>query len=304
MIPTSPAPRRLALLVTGASGMLLPRRFLEVVLARPEVARLHLVVSRGGSQVLAHELGRAQSGAEGLLEAAALDAAARARVEIHRDNELDAAISSGSYRLAGTVVLPCSGSTLAAFATGAGTTLVARAGAVALKERWPLLLGFRETPLSIVHLDAHPDLYDEFEGDRYSHACPFARILEDGLARHLVQVGVRTMNPVQRAQADRFGVEVIPMGQWSPDLVLSFEGPVYVSVDLDVLDPAFGPGVSHHEPAGCSTRDVLRLVQSLRSRLVGADVVELNPSRDLQDVTARAAAKIVKELVGRLLEDH
>jgi 4-hydroxy-3-polyprenylbenzoate decarboxylase len=153
MIPTSPAPRRLALLVTGASGMLLPRRFLEVVLARPEVGRLHLVVSRGGSQVLAHELGREQSGAEGLLDAAALDAAARAKVEVHRDNELDAAISSGSYRLAGTVVLPCSGSTLAALATGAGTTLVARAGAVALKERWPLLLGFRETPLSVVHLE-------------------------------------------------------------------------------------------------------------------------------------------------------
>jgi agmatinase len=159
-------------------------------------------------------------------------------------------------------------------------------------------------PLAIVHLDAHPDLYDEFEGDRYSHACPFARILEDGLARHLVQVGIRTMNPAQRKQADRFGVEVIPMGQWSQELVLSFEGPVYVSVDLDVLDPAFAPGVSHHEPGGCSTRDVLRLIQSLRGQLVGADVVELNPSRDLQDVTARAAAKIVKELAARLLERY
>src|SRR6185503_17619061 len=67
--------------------------------------------------------------------------------------DLDAPISSGSYRLAGTVVLPCSGSTLGALATGAGTTLVHRAGAVALKERWPLVLGFRETPLSIVHLE-------------------------------------------------------------------------------------------------------------------------------------------------------
>jgi len=185
-----------------------------------------------------------------------------------------------------------------------GASLVALGGDHAVT--YPLVRAHAAAhgPLSIVHLDAHPDLYDEFEGDRYSHACPFARILEDGLARHLVQVGIRTMNPVQRAQADRFGVEVIPMGQWSPDLVLSFEGPVYVSVDLDVLDPAFAPGVSHHEPAGCSTRDALRLIQSLRGRLVGADVVELNPSRDLQDVTARAAAKIVKELVGRLLEGH
>jgi agmatinase len=159
-------------------------------------------------------------------------------------------------------------------------------------------------PLSIVHLDAHPDLYDDFEGDRYSHACPCARILEDGLARQLVQVGIRTMNPVQRAQGERFDVEVIPMRQWGPELVLAFEGPVYVSVDLDVLDPAFAPGVSHHEPGGCSTRDVLRVIDSLRGRVVGADVVELNPSRDLQDVTARAAAKIVKELAARLLERY
>jgi len=162
----------------------------------------------------------------------------------------------------------------------------------------------RHPGLTILHVDAHPDLYDEFEGNRLSHACPFARILEDGLVRQLVQVGIRTMNRSQREQAERFDVEVIPMRQWSPELVLAFDGPVYVSVDLDVLDPAFAPGVAHHEPGGCSTRDVLRVIQSLRGRLVGADVVELNPSRDLQDVTARAAAKIVKELAARLLERY
>lgn len=155
-------------------------------------------------------------------------------------------------------------------------------------------------PLSIVHLDAHPDLYDAFEGDRYSHACPFARILEDGLARSLVQVGIRTMNPAQRAQAERFGVEVIPMREWSSDLVLAYDGPVYLSVDLDVLDPAFAPGVSHQEPGGCSTRDVLRLVQSLRGHVVGADIVELNPSRDVNGMTARVAAKVLKEVVARI----
>lgn len=157
-------------------------------------------------------------------------------------------------------------------------------------------------PLSIVHLDAHPDLYDHFEGDRFSHACPFARILEDGLAQHLVQVGVRTMNAPQRAQAERFGVEVIPMREWDTGLVLALDGPVYLSLDLDVLDPAFAPGVSHHEPGGCSTRDVIRIIQSFRGRLVGADIVELNPSRDIQGVTARVAAKFLKEIVARVLE--
>lgn len=144
---------RVALLVSGASGMLLPRRMLAVLAARPEIECVHLVVSKGASQVLSHELGRERTGAEALLDAAAIPGAGRAKVVIHRDNELDAPISSGSYRLAGTIVLPCSSGTLGALATGSATTLVHRGGAVALKERWPLVLGFRETPLNLVHVE-------------------------------------------------------------------------------------------------------------------------------------------------------
>ena len=144
---------RVALLVTGASGMALPRRFLGVLAALERVERIHLVVSKGASQVLAHELGRERTGAAELVEAAELDEAARAKVAIHRDNELDAPLSSGSHRLAGTVILPASSGTLGALATGVADTLIHRAGQVALKERWPLLLGFRETPLSLVHLE-------------------------------------------------------------------------------------------------------------------------------------------------------
>jgi len=144
---------RVALLVTGASGMLLPRRFLARAAALESVERIHLVVSRGASQVLAHELGRERTGAESLVEAAEIPESERGKIEIHRDNELDAPISSGSYRLAGTVILPASAATVGALATGAATTLVHRAGAVALKERWPLLVGFRETPLSLVQIE-------------------------------------------------------------------------------------------------------------------------------------------------------
>jgi agmatinase len=157
--------------------------------------------------------------------------------------------------------------------------------------------------LTLVHLDAHPDLYDAFEGDRLSHACPFARILEERLVRRLVQVGLRAMTPHQRAQADRFGVEVIEMTAWRPDLQVAAEGPVYVSVDLDVLDPAFAPGVSHQEPGGLSTRDVIGFLHRLRGAVVGADVVELNPTCDPSGVTARVAAKLVRELLARLLSD-
>jgi arginase len=183
----------------------------------------------------------------------------------------------------------------------AGTQIVALGGDHAIT--YPVVRAYapRHPGLTLVHLDAHPDLYDEFEGNRLSHACPFARILEDGLVRRLVQVGIRTLNAPQRAQAERFGVEMIEMGAWRPDLVVSAEGPVYVSVDLDVLDPAFAPGVSHPEPGGLSTRDVIGFLQRLRGRVVGGDVVELNPTRDQGGTTARVAAKVTKELLARLL---
>jgi flavin prenyltransferase len=146
-------PHRLALLVTGASGMLLPRHVLGRLVAHPEIERIHLVVSAGASQVLRHELGEERTGAADLLAAAVPDPEARSKVLIHRDGELDAPVASGSYRLTGTAVLPCSAGTLGALATGSARTLVHRAGAVALKERWPLVLGFRETPYSLIHVE-------------------------------------------------------------------------------------------------------------------------------------------------------
>ncbi len=155
--------------------------------------------------------------------------------------------------------------------------------------------------LTILHLDAHPDLYDELDGNRRSHACPFARIMEEHLAARLIQMGIRTMNPHQRQQAERFGVVSIEMRNWSPDYDLALEGPVYLSLDMDALDPAFAPGVSHHEPGGFTTRDILGIIQHLNVPLVGADIVEYNPERDTFDVTAMVAAKFYKELVARLL---
>jgi arginase len=158
--------------------------------------------------------------------------------------------------------------------------------------------------LTILHLDAHPDLYHEFEGDPLSHACPFARIMEEGLVRRLVQVGIRTMNGLQRSQAERFGVEVIDMRSWEAGRRPVLDGDVYLSIDLDGLDPAFAPGVSHREPGGLSVREVLTLVQSTGGTLIGADVVEYNPGQDLGGVTAVVAAKIVKELAGRMLGER
>jgi arginase len=154
---------------------------------------------------------------------------------------------------------------------------------------------------TILHIDAHGDLYDEFEGDRASHACPFARIMEEGLAGRLIQVGIRTYTAHQREQALRFGVECIDMRAWEAGERPVIDGPVYISMDLDALDPAYAPGVSHWEPGGLSTREVLTLVQSVPTPVIGADVVECNPSRDPSGLTAMVAAKIVKELAAAML---
>ena len=162
----------------------------------------------------------------------------------------------------------------------------------ALRPRWP--------SLTIVQFDAHPDLYDVFEGNRFSHACPFARIMEMKLADRLVQVGIRAMTPHQRAQADRFGVDVIDMRAWSSGARPVVRGPVYISVDIDGLDPAFAPGVSHREPGGLTVRDILGVIQTLEGPIVGADVVEFNPSRDVGGLTAHVCAKIVRDIAGEM----
>ncbi len=159
--------------------------------------------------------------------------------------------------------------------------------------------------LTVLHIDAHPDLYDEFEGSRLSHACPFARAMEEQLATRLVQVGIRTMTPHQRAQAERFGVEVVEMRHWTPSRRLELgDAPVYLSLDLDALDPACAPGVSHHEPGGFTTREVLGLLHAIGPAVVGADIVEFNPRRDVGATTAMLAAKFYREIVGRLLADR
>lgn len=239
--------------------------------------------------------------------------------------ELGIAIAPQTLADAGDVAVTDDAATARA-AIEAATAAVLAAGGVPLalggdhSVTYPVLRAFRAAgPLTILHIDAHGDLYDDFaahapaphaagggaagrlhevpgQRDRYSHACPFARIMEEGLCRRLVQVGIRTMTPHLRAQALRFGVEVYGPDECAEVPVEALSGPLYVSLDLDGLDPAFAPGVAHPEPGGMSVRDVVRLLHRLRAPIIGADVVELNPANDLRDLTARAAAKLLKEL--------
>jgi arginase len=155
--------------------------------------------------------------------------------------------------------------------------------------------------LTILHFDAHPDLYDELEGNRHSHACPFARIMEAGAAKRLIQVGIRCMTAHQREQAKKFGVEVIEM-RYLPALDrMKVEGPVYISFDMDALDPAFAPGISHREPGGMSVREALAHIHAITGRIAGADIVEFNPAQDSTQITATVAAKMLKEIMGKMI---
>ena len=155
--------------------------------------------------------------------------------------------------------------------------------------------------LDILHIDAHTDLYDHYEGDKYSHACPFARIMENGFAVKLVQVGIRTINKHQLKQAHKFGVEIHLMKNLNLKEIRNFENPLYISLDMDAFDPAYAPGVSHHEPGGLSSRQVIDLIQNLDAEVVGADIVEYNPNRDFQGMTAFLAAKMMKEILSKMI---
>jgi agmatinase len=171
---------------------------------------------------------------------------------------------------------------------------------------YPLVAALAEVhgPLNILHFDAHPDLYDDYEGDPLSHASPFARIMEQGHASRLVQFGIRTLNTHCRAQAARFGVEIVEMRDFVPDRVPIPGAPLYISIDLDGFDPAFAPGVAHHEPGGPSIREFLQVLHRIPGGIVGADVVELHPPRDLNGITATLAAKLVKELASLVPGAH
>jgi arginase family enzyme len=125
--------------------------------------------------------------------------------------------------------------------------------------------------------------------------------MESGLAKRLIQVGIRTMNAPQRAQADRFGVEVIPMSALPAFAKMKVDGPVYISFDVDVLDPAFAPGISHREPGGMSVREAIAHLHAISGEIVGADLVEFNPAQDVSGLTATVCGKVLKEILGKMI---
>ncbi len=167
---------------------------------------------------------------------------------------------------------------------------------------YPILRAMRDAhgPVNILHIDAHTDLYEEFDGDPYSHASPFARSILDGCVNILVQIGLRSVSPDARRFGEQHGVVMLGANELDSIPYDRLTTPLYVSVDLDGIDPAFAPGVSHPEPGGLTSREVIALIGALPAPLVGADVVEYNPERDQGLITGHLAARLVKELTAKL----
>ncbi|MDX1476536.1 MAG: arginase family protein [Saprospiraceae bacterium] len=170
---------------------------------------------------------------------------------------------------------------------------------------FPLIQATHDTrgAFHILHFDAHGDLYDQLDGNPYSHACPFARVMERGLARGLTQVGIRTMTPHQREQAVRFGAEIITMQELDKFEPAAIPGPIYLSLDIDVIDPGFAPGVSHREAGGVAPATLIRWIQAIDQPIIGADLVEYNPLQDCRGITAALCYKLVKEILDAMIRN-
>ncbi|MFM9838536.1 MAG: agmatinase [Cyclobacteriaceae bacterium] len=167
---------------------------------------------------------------------------------------------------------------------------------------YPIIDAFSEKykNLNVLHIDAHSDLYDNFDNNLYSHASPFARLLEKRKLDSLTQVGIRCATAHLREQAKKYNARVVEMKDFNFDFIQHLKAPLYISLDIDSLDPAFAPGVSHHEPGGFTTRQLIQIIHQIPVSIVGADIVEYNPIRDIHNMTAMVCYKLMKELIHKM----
>jgi 4-hydroxy-3-polyprenylbenzoate decarboxylase len=145
--------REIVVGVSGASGASLAKRFVEIALSARGLSRLHLVLSEPALEVARGEIDPAIRTRRDWVSRLSSPAAARRRIEPHDNGEVGASIASGSYPVSGMIVIPCSAGTLGAIANGISRDLLQRAADVTLKERRPLILSFRESPYSLVHIE-------------------------------------------------------------------------------------------------------------------------------------------------------
>ncbi|MGY4711027.1 agmatinase [Mycolicibacterium sp. CBM1] len=173
-------------------------------------------------------------------------------------------------------------------------------------------------PLALVHFDAHLDTWDTYFNAPVTHGTIFRRAFEEGLlvADHSIHVGIRgpIYDRMDLEDDARMGFRIIRAGDLdvlgidtAVDIVARrvSDLPVYLSIDIDVLDPAFAPGTGTPESGGLTSRELLRMLRSLTGiDIVGADVVEVSPAYDHAEITSIAAATVVFDLVSLMVADR
>jgi len=168
----------------------------------------------------------------------------------------------------------------------------------------PVVRAYRKlySKLSVLHLDAHADLRDSYEGSRYNHACVMARIFE---LCPFVSVGIRSLSGEEASFIRQHALSVYDMHRmreethWTETSIACLGEDIYVTLDLDVFDPSVMPAVGTPEPGGMGWNDVLGYLREVfkRKHVVGLDVVELSP-RTGAEYASFAAAKLLYRLIG------
>ncbi|SFS36433.1 agmatinase [Marininema halotolerans] len=170
---------------------------------------------------------------------------------------------------------------------------------------WPVVREvYKQYPdLAIIHLDAHADLRTDYEGEEYSHATPLRKIAELIGEENVYQFGIRSGTKEEFEYAEQGGIHFHPFEVLSPlqKALPQLAGRrVYVTVDIDVLDPAYAPGTGTQEPGGISSRELIASIHAIAGsdvQVVGADLVEVAPAYDQSDQTAIVAAKVIREML-------
>jgi agmatinase len=158
--------------------------------------------------------------------------------------------------------------------------------------------------VNIIHLDSHYDFWDSYWGKKYTHGTWLRRALEEGLLKGVIQAGIRasTFSKEDLADKERLGVKSYTIRDLKYNMqnvikeINSLEGPTYISIDIDVVDPAFAPGTGTPEVGGLTSFEIIEMIRQLRiGQIIGFDVVEVSPPYDVSEITSMLAANIIYE---------